>query len=215
METDYQFFGDIRFFFKCYRYSSDVYHAIIYRVDRFQGKPIESIEFPDTVSHNNVDYTVVAIEGSENRQDVYKVVTDRRRKDYGKKEFVCTEYIGKKAVCDTSVRDVKLPSTLQWIGESAFANCHNLTSIDIPDGVETIGEYAFYNTGAVFGKITIPASVKIIRKMAFYCRDAHTILDVRNKNGAIEIDSSALSSHSKVKYIGEKKKGFFARLFGK
>ena len=52
------------------------------------------------------------------------------------------------------------------IGENAFRNCHDLTSVAIPGSVKTIGERAFYNCYNLTS-ITIPGSVTTIGKCAF------------------------------------------------
>jgi hypothetical protein len=38
---------------------------------------------------------------------------------------------------------ITIPESLQTIGEGAFSLCRSLTSITIPEGVKTIGENAF------------------------------------------------------------------------
>ena len=86
------------------------------------------------------------------------------------------------------------------IGEDAFRNCSNLTSIEIPSSVKSIGDYAFYNCSALetvtFGvnsqlksigssafqscssltSIEIPSSVTSIGEYAFnYCSALGTV----------------------------------------
>lgn len=51
------------------------------------------------------------------------------------------------------------------IPDNAFRNFKNLTSVTLPDGVQSIGEYAFVYTGLT--SITIPDSVKLIGSSAF------------------------------------------------
>ena len=60
-----------------------------------------------------------------------------------------------------------IPSNVTSIGNSAFSNCDNLTSVTIPEGVTSIGEDAFlycYDLTSV----TIPSSVTSIGDWAFY-----------------------------------------------
>ena len=52
--------------------------------------------------------------------------------------------IGESAFYGSSITSISLPSTLQYIGESAFGNCISLTSIDIPNSVTSLGWNAFY-----------------------------------------------------------------------
>lgn len=65
-----------------------------------------------------------------------------------------------------------LPSTLQMIGACAFGDwfgdirCPKLKSVTVPDGVVSIGEYAFANCPLT--SITLPESVQSIGEEAFY-----------------------------------------------
>ena len=53
------------------------------------------------------------------------------------------------------------------IGEAAFRDCYEITSVSIHDGITTIGGYAFANCGNL-NNITIPCSVKAVGAGAFY-----------------------------------------------
>ena len=54
------------------------------------------------------------------------------------KERVLQKYSG-------SDRDVVIPDTVTVIGEKAFEDCRNLTSVTIPDSVTSIGRGALEN----------------------------------------------------------------------
>ena len=59
-----------------------------------------------------------------------------------------------------------IPNSVTSIGESAYFNCHRLTSITIPDSVTSIGDSAFRSCSSLTS-ITIPNGVTGIRYGAF------------------------------------------------
>lgn len=61
---------------------------------------------------------------------------------------------------------IKLPNTLQTIGWSAFAACRGLTSIEIPTGVTDIGRYAFSGCTNL-RSVSLPDSLRELRRYAF------------------------------------------------
>lgn len=67
------------------------------------------------------------------------------------------------------VKKINLPSTLVEIGERAFYDL-KIEEIYIPDGVKTIGEYAFCHNNKV-KKVRIPATVEEISEDAFFRLD--------------------------------------------
>ena len=54
----------------------------------------------------------------------------------------------------SALENVKLPKTLERIEYSAFEGCENLKNILLPEGLEFIGEKAFFNTK--FADVTVP-----------------------------------------------------------
>ena len=55
------------------------------------------------------------------------------------------------------------------VGNRAFRECYNLTSVTLPSGLVSIGNYSFYNAG--IKEITFPNTLKSIGEGAFeYCR---------------------------------------------
>lgn len=76
------------------------------------------------------------------------------------------EYAFYRAV---SLRNIEWSTGLKSIGAHAFELCSTIGAnsvIDLPEGLETIGEYAFANTTAT--GLVIPASVTSIGAYAFY-----------------------------------------------
>ena len=68
----------------------------------------------------------------------------------------------------SAVEYVELPSTLKRIDYNTFRGCQNLKGIRLPDGLKTIGQYCFQQSG--LKKLVVPASMKEIEKGAFaYC----------------------------------------------
>ena len=61
---------------------------------------------------------------------------------------------------------VVIPDGVTTIGDHAFSNCSNITSINIADSVTSIGKYAFFKCSNLTS-INIPDSVKTIGKYAF------------------------------------------------
>lgn len=70
----------------------------------------------------------------------------------------------------TTLREIKLPGTLQTIGKAAFTDCRSLTAeqLAFPESLRVIGEQAFYQCRGLTGKITLPETLKAIICGAFY-----------------------------------------------
>lgn len=62
---------------------------------------------------------------------------------------------------------VTLPENLEYIGDSAFANCRQITEISIPDTVTAIGVNAFSNCTSL-EKVKLPLGLKKIEANTFY-----------------------------------------------
>ena len=113
-------------------------------------------------------------DGNGNVQQVEIALTRSQAKEVkgeliipGKINGAIVEVIGEGAFMDANqLTSVVLPVTTTRIESGAFYNNKNLEKIAIPDGVTYIGEGAFYNCTAL-RSITIPASVKSIGMRAF------------------------------------------------
>lgn len=64
------------------------------------------------------------------------------------------------------ITSVKLPETIEEIGNEAFRNCVLLTDLVLPASVQEIGEYAFANTG--ISQIEVPEGVTELKKATFF-----------------------------------------------
>ncbi len=65
-----------------------------------------------------------------------------------------------------NLTSIEIPDSVTTIGYEAFFECSGLTNIEIPDSVTTIGEWAFYGCSGLT-EITIPDSVTTIEQYAF------------------------------------------------
>jgi len=84
--------------------------------------------------------------------------------------------------CD-SLYTIKLPPTLELIGDGAFEACDNLRYIDIPDAVYYIGEDAFYGCSKI-QHIILPSSLYYIGDNAFIQTDDMQYMVIKTANPA-------------------------------
>lgn len=75
----------------------------------------------------------------------------------------------------TPIKEVVLPQSIKTIGQSAFADCANLESIVLNEGLITIDTYAFGGTSKL-KEIVIPKTVVNMKDHAFYsCETLETV----------------------------------------
>ena len=84
--------------------------------------------------------------------------------------YTSDDVIGDYAFKNCSdLTSLTLPSSVTRIGDYAFKNCSGLTSLILPSSVTRIGDYAFYNCSGLTS-LTLPSSVTSIGEFAFrYC----------------------------------------------
>lgn len=76
--------------------------------------------------------------------------------------------------CD-NLTSVQVVGSLEIIGKSAFENCSDLTSVQIPDSLKSIGDRAFYDCWSLTD-LTIPDGVFNIGRYAFF--ECDSLVDV-------------------------------------
>lgn len=75
--------------------------------------------------------------------------------------------------------EIEIPSTVTSIGNYAFAGCYLVKSIKIPDGVTSIGNYVFTNCYALTD-LRLPKGIKSVGENAFLHCEALTSVDLSN-----------------------------------
>ena len=75
---------------------------------------------------------------------------------------------------------IEIPNTMNCVAPYTFYNCTKLSGISLPDTISEIGTYAFYNCSSL-PQITIPANTSYINPYAFYgCASANvTFVDTK------------------------------------
>jgi len=74
--------------------------------------------------------------------------------------------IGNYAFYECNFTSVTIPGNVTMIGNRAFYRCRSLTSLTILEGVKTIGDHAFAESGLT--SVTIPEGVETIGESAFF-----------------------------------------------
>ncbi len=79
-----------------------------------------------------------------------------------------------------NITSIQLPNTVTSIGTRAFYGCSNLTSLELPSNITNIGSEAFYGCSGLT-KITIPEKVTTIYQYTFnYCTSLTSITIPKN-----------------------------------
>lgn len=99
---------------------------------------------------------------------------------------------------NTNIKKVVLDNNITSIGEYAFYNCKNLTSINIPSGIKKIGKYAFSYCSNL-SSVTIPNGVTEITYNSFAgCGSLNSIVI---PNSVTKIDGYAFNGCTRLSNI--------------
>ncbi len=117
--------------------------------------------------------------------------------------------IGEEAFTScSSLTDVALPANLKQVDTSAFSNC-SIANIILPDGLETIGQFAF--NGNPVSEWIIPASVNKIDYCALASKGQINKVVFNDGNNPVEMPANIFSDNNiDSLYIGRQISNFRA-----
>jgi hypothetical protein len=98
------------------------------------------------------------------------------------------------------ITTINIQNGVATIGDRAFPGCSSLTSINIPNSVTTIGDEAFYDCSSLTS-INIPNSVTTIEGGAFRQCTSLTSIIVGSGNTAYASEDGILFNKSKTKIV--------------
>lgn len=138
---------------------------------RFSGLEVEEIIFPTslreaelwycTAKYINIPCDDMTISGGYELEKVYIEDNVTELSDY----FLAFQ---------KNLNQVRMGSNIKVIEDNAFAHCEALKSLEIPEGVEYIGD-AFRSTG--FAELKLPSTLVALHKDAFvWCSDDMAIV---------------------------------------
>ncbi|MBE6635940.1 MAG: leucine-rich repeat domain-containing protein [Ruminococcaceae bacterium] len=99
---------------------------------------------------------------------------------------------------DNLVTELVIPEGVTSIGDYAFYNCHLITSVTMPSSVTSIGDYAFYD-GLSLTSVTLSSSITSIGDYAFY--NCLRLTSITIPYGVTIIGDSAFSECSSLTTI--------------
>ena len=126
--------------------------------ESFYGCPFDEIDIPQNVQSIGLDAF---------RADIGKVSVDPKNRTFDSRDNSNSVI---ETASDTLIfagKDPVIPASVKRIGEFAFWNHDEISSIDIPGSVEDIGDGAFSDCNKL-KEITVPSSVKTIGENAFF-----------------------------------------------
>lgn len=105
--------------------------------------------------------------------------------------------IGIKAFMNSTASEIILPNTIKAIAGKAFTGCSNLKHLDLPEGIEYLGESCFSQSG--LETVSIPGT---IRKLSSWCFDDCTNLhSVSIGEGVVTMEYGAFGGCASLKQI--------------
>lgn len=138
------------------------------------------------------------------------IITKYKYEDAPKDVYIPESYNGSKIVAigreafgnyygrdDYQIESVTIPSSVKEIERDAFDKCRSLKTINMAEGVEIIGDYAFSCCG--FEKVELPDSVEEIRNDAFYGCD--NLREINIPSSVIDVGNYAFIYSHKLEKV--------------
>ncbi len=101
----------------------------------------------------------------------------------------------------SGLTSVTIPNGVTSIGDYAFCECSSLTSITIPNSVATIGKEAFRGCSSI-KNVSIASSVKVLERSAFYnCSNIETITCYGMRPPTVNTNALYGLSYSTIVYV--------------
>lgn len=160
----------------------------------FYGSKLKSIYIPKTV-------TSIGQKAFFNCSFLTNIEIDEENTNFSfssnlfidEKNKVLLAYMG-----DKTITSLEIPNGIVTIGENALYSCRNLTSVTIPESVQTIGDFAFAKCESL-PSVTIPNNVTSIGEYAFnYCTSLESI---EIPGSVASIGKSAFSNCKKLSAV--------------
>lgn len=140
---------------------------------------IDSLVIPETISRDDINYTVTSIADSAFYRNYYlrNVELPQTIKSIGNSAFLLSgslmsinlpdslTYIGESAFSYTSLKSITVPGGINTLN-STFFGCNLLETAIMPDCIESLGDYCFSHCKKL-SKIEWPSSLKHIGCRAF------------------------------------------------
>lgn len=165
----------------------NTYDGIVYTKDFSQIVVVPNKLIGDITLHDNLTYLDGTILFS-NQLFISSITINKFPKSLNELIF---------ANC-TSLKEIALPSDLEYIRKKAFANCSSLTKIKLPDTIKEIDQYAFTNCSSLT-EIVLPPDLTHIKIGTF--RNCINLKSISLPEKLEEIESYAFDNCSSLSEI--------------